>query len=367
MKSYLKRLVSVVAIPLAFAAWPVRAATYPDVFEEMPGYPAMAGPVVADVLGDGRFILYEGLGSGGGNIYIEHAKGSGTFSLSATGYQGDPAFIAVAPDGHTCLIGGGAVDWLGDPSNDWVWLFDADHPADAPATDPGTGYVSDGLALVLNNWWGAWLNEHLVLMEAADAMWVGEIGILDVNAGVYRKVVDKQASTAACVLGAYQTSDWVFSTVGYGATVGETRRFNVQALIGVFESPSYNPATSPLSWESGALVGTYADFGAGPSAVGEAGTLIFGSLNGRILYVDGATGEQVGEPIEVPEGGNGSVRPYFNPRTGRILVTETDWAMFTHKGYLSIEKYAEFPAATGAGLALLAGALALAARRRLRK
>jgi len=52
-------------------------------------------------------------------------------------------------------------------------------------------------------------------------------------------------------------------------------------------------------------------------------------------------------------------------------VTETDWGgppdwVPSFAGYISTSEYKELPAAGGVALALLAGALALAARRQLR-
>jgi len=340
-------------------------AGYPRVFESMSGYPSVFGPVVADVLGDGRFILYEGSGTSGGNIYIEDAAGSGTFGLVATGYQGDPGFIAVAPDGHTCLIGAGGVDWVGDIENDWVWLFDADNPSNAPATDPGTGYVADGLAIVRNNFWGVWIDSTHVLIESADEFWSGQIGILDVATGTYRVVVNKVGSTSSIVLGKGYMASYAFSTLGWDPNKGETRRFHVPSLLDIFNDAAYDPLTSPVPWTSGAVLGTYPDLNAGPSAVGDAGVLMFGSHVGQIAYVSPTNGELIGPASNVPLGGTGSVRPYYNAETRKVFVTETDWGAYTFSGYISEDKLAELPAAGAVALFALAAVLAAVARRGL--
>lgn len=325
----------------------------------------MLNNAVADVLGDGRFIVYDG-----DKVFVETGADEGTFIELASGYLGDPAFIAVAPDGHRCLLGAGEVDWESDPSNDWVWLLDADAPEDAPPVD-GFGNVSDGLALVTSNYWGTWIDDDLVLIEAAPG-WVSELGILDVTDGTYRKVVNKGESSASLVMGSWLTQGDVFATIGYGAGTGTTRRFAVQDLVDVFQRPAYNPVTSPLDWTDGAYVGVYSDFNAGPSAATAAGMLIFGSHNSEILYVNPLTGQALGPPVAISGSPGRSVRPYFNPVTKRILVTETDWGgppLWTpaFAGYISAGQVRDLPAAGALGLAGLVCVLGWTAGRALRR
>jgi len=126
-----------------------------------------------------------------------------------------------------------------------------------------------------------------------------------------------------------------------------------------------------LDWTDGVYVGSYPDFSAGPSAATDAGTLIFGSHNSQILYVESLTGQALGSPVPISPSAGRSVRPYFNSKTNRVFVTETDWGgppdwVPSFAGYISTSEYKELPAAGGVALALLAGALALAARRQLR-
>ncbi len=348
---------TVLAVSPAFAYYLVD-------FAPMPDYPDVSKSVVADVLGNGRFILYDG-----DSVYIEHYPDRGTFAEVASGYIGDPAFITVAPDGHRCLLGAGEVDFGGDPNNDWLWLFDADNPEDAPPVDIN-GYVSDGLMLLTSTYWGEWLNNDLVLIERAPG-WVSELGIVDVTTTTYRKVADKGESSASFVTYSQFSVGEIYATIGFGTGEGDTRRFSKRVLMNIFHDPAYDPATSPLSWDAGAYVGNYVDFSAGPSAVSEGGVLIFGSHNSELLYVDPDTGDPLGASVPIGGKTGCSVRPYFNPVTKKILVTETDWGSApdwipTFAGYISEETYEDLPAAGGAALAGLAALIVMAARRKLR-
>jgi len=341
------------------------AADYPVDFDPLADYPPVSNNAVAAVLGDGRFIVYDG-----DKVFVEDGADAGTFIELASGYLGDPAFIAVAPDGHRCLLGAGEVDWESDPSNDWVWLFDVRAPEDAPPVD-GFGDVSDGLALVTSNYWGTWLDDDLVLIEAAPG-WISELGILDVTDGTYRKVVNKGASSASLVRGSWVMQDQVFATIGFGAGSGTTRRFAVRDLIDVFRDPAYDVATSPLDWDDGAYVGVYADFSAGPSASTDAGTLVFGGHNSEILYVNPLTGHALGPPVAISGSPGRSVRPYFNPITKRILVTETDWGgppLWTpaFAGHISAGQVRDLPATSTVSLAGLVCVLGWTAHRALRR
>ena len=114
-------------------------------FSEQTNFPAStAFGVVADTLGDGRFIAYDGT-----NIWIQDAVGVNAYTNVATGYTGDPAIIAVNPDGHTCLIGAGFTGEL--------WLFDANAPADA-----GTPLVTSG-----SDFFAEWINVTQVVIDRA--------------------------------------------------------------------------------------------------------------------------------------------------------------------------------------------------------
>ena len=152
--------------------------------------------------------------------------------------------------------------------------------------------------------------------------------------------------------------------------MGTTRAFAVQDLVDVFEDPAYDPGASPLPWSAGAYVGEYPDFNAGSSASTDAGTLAFGSHNSQLLFVNPFTGDTLSPPVAVSATPGRSVPPYFNPRTKRILVTETDWGgppdwTPTFAGYISATGCSELPDASMIGLALVAGGLALAARGKL--
>ncbi len=323
------------------------AAGAPGDFGAMSGYPAVGGTVVADALGDGRFILYDGDG-----VYIENAVDAGTFTLVASGYAGDPAFIAVAPDGHRCLLGAGAAGTFGAPADDWIWQFDANSPADAGAS---------GMIALENNYWGVWLDNDTAMIEAGPG-YVGEIGILEVSTKTYQQVVNKGESSAALVL----DQGYVYSQSGFGAATGELRRFLVEDLIDIFDVSG-----TPLDWTDGVVVGIpYTGNTGGPGSIDADGVMAIGGwgMPGTVLYVDAATGDVVSGPITVSSGApSSSVSAFYNPVTKRTLVTETNWDDFTFNGYIASEDAPPMPAAGMAGLAALAGLMTVIARRKLNR
>ena len=128
-----------------------------------PPYPTAAS-VTADALGDGRFILYDA----NGDIWIEDAADAQTYAKVASGYTGDPGFIAVAPDGHTCLVCSGMTGLF--------WVFDA-------STLTGTALTigSD----MTNSYWGEWINDTQIIVDRSDepVAWsfISELGLLDIS------------------------------------------------------------------------------------------------------------------------------------------------------------------------------------------
>lgn len=294
--------------------------------------------VVAGSLSDGRFILYDG----NGDIWIEEGRGAGNYTKAASGYFGDPGFIAVAPDGHRCLVSSGYTGML--------WLFDANAPANAgsPVLTLSGGY------------WAAWIDNQRLLVDCA--VWVGP-GQFDYQASVV--LLDTATYLTGTVITGGRTASAALS-VGNGfayvtdGITGATNRFSIADLLNAYASHT------PIAWPSSPNFGSFN--AGGSSAVTSSGALVF--QGSSIQYVD-ANGNVLG--TDNPN----SFAPFpfynatYNPATGYVLVVSTDWSngwppIVT--GWGSSEPYDNPPVAMPVsgpmGLAALALALAALGLRR---
>ncbi len=60
--------------------------------------------VTSAPLSDGTFLIWNG-----NKVYKQDAPKADTYTLIAEGYQGDPAFIAIKPDGQKAILGQGYI------------------------------------------------------------------------------------------------------------------------------------------------------------------------------------------------------------------------------------------------------------------
>jgi hypothetical protein len=297
--------------------------------------------VVAGGLADGRFILYDG----NGDIWIESGRGAGNYAKVASGYFGDPGFIAVAPDGHRCLVSSGYTGML--------WLFDANAPVNAGSP----------LVTLSGGYWAAWLDNQKLLIDCAT--WVGP-GQFDYQANVV--VLDTTTHHVGTVITGGRTASAALS-IGNGfayvtdGITGATNRFAVADLLNAYAT------ATPINWPASPNFGTFNAGGA--SAVTNSGALIF--QGNSVQYVD-ANGNVLG--TDTPN----TAVPYpfytaaYNPATGNVLVVSTDWTngwppIVT--GWGSDEPYDNPPVAMPVsgpmGLLLLTAAVAALGLRRGRR
>jgi hypothetical protein len=307
-------------------------------FFEQTNFPTATGfGVVADTLGDGRFIAYDGT-----NIWIQDAVGANAYTNVATGYTGDPAIIAVNPDGHTCLVGAG---FSGD-----LWLFDADAPADAGAP----------LITSSSDFFAEWINATQVVIDRAFYIGPGpydfeaELVLLDVStkAPTLKTVISaKGGASAMCVLDS--SSQILYTTDGL---TGETRTVSVADIVNAFDT------STPVAWTSLPVFGTFS--AGGPGVLTPSRTLIYGGFGGlQFVDVGSATVDGAIDPAGT---GTYNYLVAYSEVTGEVLGTGAQFSpSFITKGFVSDSMFDSLPALGGGGVLLLAGALlAVGLRRR---
>lgn len=273
----LKRLfLSLLCVTVACGA---RAAT---TFEQYVNFPLPAfgnGAYVVTGTGlpDGRLLVWDG-----DAVYRQFDAGADRFDRVASGYQGDTAFVALSPDGQTCLLGQG---YAGN-----IYSFDPGSPADYTAQSV--------VASVPGNYSGVFLTNTLVLLDVGRLDFSGsELHIIDLDAakrgakaaprvGVAKDsryfaqgkslVVDKPPFGYAASLAVDYTQDMVYAM---DANARELRAFAIADLVNAF-----NTAT-PLDWATdGTLIGSAGQFYSGGAAgVQPGGNVIVGGSEGYLL------------------------------------------------------------------------------------
>ena len=340
----MRRLCLAVAAVLVLATPEAWCSDPPPSFTEDLNFPSSYySSVVGDALGDGRFILYQG--GAAGRIFIESEADSGTYVDACGGYGGDPGFLAVAPDGHTCMVCSG--------SGGNYWFLDAHAPADA-----GAAFFS-----LANSYSGVWISSTQLIVDYAIGSWPNYeayVGILDVSnplLPVFRDVVDSGGGARAASAAVNVSAGYVYVTDGL---TGATSRFAVTDLVDAFNNSTL------LEWPAVANFGTYNSGGC--AAVSEMGALLFpGWAAGVELFVD-PSGISAGAVDPNPGGGGGyAYSAIYNEATGVILCPCTDWSggWGTNPEYGKVtgwrsEPYEGLPVAGFVGLSALAGAIALA-------
>lgn len=359
LRAALSLLITVCAVTSAHAA--TTFAPYTRFPKPAPGAFVVSGTG----LPDGRLLVWNGA-----NLYTQFTAGADQFERIANGYSGDTAFVALAPDGHTVLLGQG---FAGD-----LILFDAAAPADySPASV---------VANIPGHYAGVFLNSHLVLLDVGRLDFSGsELQIIDLDAA---KGGAKSAPRMAITKGAaYMNGDAKNLGVekppfAYSASIAvdtvqdivyamdgntrELRFFSTAALIGAFNT------NSPLDWATdGTLVGSAGQFfSAGVAGVRPDGSLVIGGSAGflqpgGIQIVDPSLGDPVNASVHEtldPAGTSEFYYALYNAYTDVISAL-----VFDGTAYGPDDSFVAVPLAGGAALAGLTAGLAVLGARRLRK
>lgn len=332
----------------------VASAASAQVFEPMNNFPSAAPSafgVTAAALPDGRFLVWNG-----DTVFVQFAPNADSFQPIATGYIGDPSFVAIAPDGQEAILGAG---FSGD-----LYRLNLNNPQDfAPS------------AVVANapHFAGVYLTQDLLLVDAGKPAFAGsELAIVDLSSakrgavvsvlaipGVENKdlIVDKPPFTYSAVLGVDEAEGLVYAMSTFGVP-SELRAFAIADILN-----AYNTST-PLDWTTdGVLIGAAGQFHEG----GVAGVLPNGDViipgNGDIQIID----PRLDDPTQAtivdsfdPSGVGGFYSVFYNPFTDTIVA----WDGVT--AYAPAGVVQAVPVASAAGLFALGAALAGFALRRRR-
>jgi len=279
-------------------------------------FPAPAGfSVVGAGLPDGRLVLWNGE-----EVFTQSAPDADAFVSIASGYAGDPAFLAVAPNGTDLAMGAGgfgADPYLGD-----IYGFDLSTPVDFP---PGI------VELNRNHFAAAFLTNDLLIIDAG-VFPNSELAIVDLSAksaqrapvAVVRKpepkavVVDPKPGFSASV--AYDPdTDRVYAM---DSNTRELRYFGATDLIDAFNT------SGTLDWTTdGTLVGSAGVYySGGVAGITAAGDLIIGGsegfgLPGGVQLVDPDNGTLL-NTVD-PAGDQGFAQVIHNPANSEVVVQQS--------------------------------------------
>ncbi|MBI1318554.1 MAG: hypothetical protein GC168_06360 [Candidatus Hydrogenedens sp.] len=244
--------------------------------------------VVGGGLPDGRLIIYNG-----DAVFLQTAPNVDSFTSVATGYEGDPSFLAVSPDGTEALMGAGG---FGDLYTGDIYRFNVTAPAN---------FAPSAVALNRNHYSAVYLSPTLLLIDAG-VFPNSELAIVDVTAKSGGQapvtVVNKPVAKANVVdpkpgFSAHVAYDGATDTVyAMDSNARELRAFSGAALIDAYNN------TLLLDWTTdSALVGQAGDYYSG----GVAGITTDGNL-----IIDGSEGFGLPGGVQL-----------VNPNTGAILNT----------------------------------------------
>ena len=336
------------AVPLILVMAFNAAGTEYGVFTGFPKAAPGAFGVKAEGLPDGRWVVWNG-----DAVFLETMAGGDEFKEVASGYAGDPGFMAISPDGHTVLLGAGMSGKL--------YRFDVRTPVN---------YTPDADLGVVSHYWGTFLTDTLVAIDKlTDDDSTDEIVIIDISkADLARKSVmlkpaasevpdDDFAASAALAVDATRTYMYAMEVIfnsSWIVVANPLKRVAVSYLIN-----AYNTDTL-LNWTTHAapIVGPLAFLSGGPAYVMDNGDLLVVGYGG-VQRVDPTTGTVI-ETID-PAGPFEYYGVAYNPRTGVVLpiVAEPGYGPMDVV-YAPEGAFVALPAVSGFGLLALAAMLAVA-------
>ena len=311
-------------------------------------------------LADGRLLVWDG-----DTVYLQERPpmflgewvGVESFMAVATGYTGDPAFVAVSPDGHTVVLGAGYSGKL--------YRFDANDPQD---------YSPGALITVASHYSGVFLSQNLLLLDGtADDHSTCRLAIVDIAAKtpVAKTVMLKPlqadlapgefAASAPVAVNAARTTAYAMAVIydaSYAVVSNQLRSIPVADLIHAFNTGTL------LLWTDATAIGGPSSFNAGgPAGVLPNGDVLIGGFGG-IQRVSPSTAAVVETytPAGMDYYGVG-----FNAVTGMvfpIVADPVDYGM--EVVYAPVGAFRPLPALGHLGLGALAATLLLVIGRRMK-
>jgi len=333
------------------------AGTEFEVLTDFPKAASGAYGVKAEGLPDGRFIVWNG-----DAVFVQTIVGGNAFKQIASGYAGDPGFIAVSPDGHTVLLGAG---YSGELYKLDVW---------APVS-----YSPGSEAATVTHYYGVYLTQDLVLLDrATDDLPTTELVVVDLSSPspVPVRVMlkpdqddlpgDESGASACLAINSSRTTVYTMGLVYDGWTLvsNQLKKISVSALIGAYQ------AKTVLDWNTDAIaIGSPGAFNSGGPA---------GVSSNEELFIGGFGGVQRVNPITAtvvetydPAGAFEYYGVANNPYRDIVLPIVADPADHSMDVVYAPEgAFAAVPALGGVGLAMvvamvmLCGAWRLAGHRR---
>lgn len=276
-------------------------------YAHLPAPAPNAFTVVTAPLADGRLLAWNGR-----DLFEQTGLRLDAFEPIATGYAGDPAFIAVAPDGSRMILGAGLEGSL--------YAYDSAAPADFSTTariariPHYSGVYLDGTVLLLDVPRPDFLGSELVAIDLA-ARKAAPVPLVALPGKA--TVIGKPPLASSAAL---HRDDGLGVVFAMDANTRELRFFRVDALIAAFRE------FRRLDWtRDGRPVGTPGQyFNGGVAGITPTGYLVVGGGTG----LGGPGGVQFVRPTDlavvetVAVGADGYARAEYNPRTGVVSVRE---------------------------------------------
>jgi len=323
------------------------------VFEPYNNFPQPAPAafgVTAAALPDGRFLAWNG-----DTVFLQFAPDTDAFHPVATGYAGDPGFIALAPDGQSAVLGAG---FSGDLYSFSVAAPQDFTPASVIANEPHySGTFLTPTLLLVDAGQPAFAGSELRILDLSGNKGATPVTVLSVPGSEDNKdlIVEKPPFTYSAVLGIDESAGIVYTMSTFGVPE-ELRYFTIADILSAYAT------ATPLDWATdGVLVGASGQFNDG----GVAGILPNGDLvmpgNGSIQIVDPRLDDPgLATVVDTfdPSGQGGFYSVYYNPYTDVILAWDGATA------YAPAGTVKTVPALGAAGLLLLCGGIGTLAFRR---
>jgi hypothetical protein len=312
-------------------------------FEVLASFPKAASGaygVKAEGLPDGRFIVWNG-----DAVFVQTIVGGNAFKQIASGYAGDPGFIAVSLDGHTVLLGAGYSGKL--------CQLDVRAPVD---------YSPGSEAATVTHYYGVYLTQDLVLLDrATDDLTMIELAVVDLSSPSPAPVRvmlkpdpddltgDEYGASACLAINSSRTTVYMMGLVYDGSTLvsNQLKKIPASVLIDAYQ------AKTVLDWNADATpIGSPGAFNSGGPA---------GVSSNEELFIGGFGGVQRVNPFAAtvvdtydPAGPDEYYGVASNPYRDIVLPIVADQADYSMDVVYAPEgAFAAVPALDGVGLAIV--------------